>query len=97
MNCENLKIYGHAGVAQPGEGMPHYLFENCDNFLFALMNDQPTFHPTNKEAIHVSLVTMVNRYVRGYYFLKEMHNGKVIKTPPLQRAVLYIRGKKFDD
>ncbi|MCF6312868.1 MAG: glycoside hydrolase family 55 protein [Verrucomicrobiales bacterium] len=93
VNCDNLKLYGHAGVAQPAEGGTHYVFQNCTNFLMAVTSDQPTFQPTNKESIHGGLRVMLKRYVDEYHFLKETSADSEFTMPPLHRATLYIRGE----
>ena len=88
-DCDQIRFFGHGGNGKPVAGSSLFVIERTPNFLFANVLEGPT-------SIHPGPATVGggdNTDPRTWSMLIERPaTGPEIRTPPLERPMLYRRG-----
>jgi hypothetical protein len=92
-HCDNIRIFGYGGNAPPWPHTSVYLVENSTNLLLANMFNQVRTHEGKGldgfggPNVDPSLWHM---------FIERFPDGSELRTPPLERPVLYKQGTTKD-
>lgn len=91
-DSDNVRIFGHGGIATPAPGSHHYLFDRSRNFLLSNFAEQANFHETRR-AGRPGWSTMHLSNIDEYDGLLEITaNGDKLTLAPMTRPILYLRG-----
>lgn len=89
LDCDHIRLFGHGGNAKARADASLFVFERTPNFLFANCVDGPT-KIGSKSLSHWEGGTDP----RLWHFLVDRPTARTeIKTAPLDRPVLYLRGE----
>ncbi|MDZ7617810.1 MAG: glycosyl hydrolase family 28-related protein [Patescibacteria group bacterium] len=88
-DCDHVRLFGHGGNAKalPGEAL--YLVERTPNFLLANAVDGPT--PVGSRSLSHPLGSTDPR--EWHMLIDRPAAGPEVALPPLDRPVLYLRGR----
>lgn len=87
--CDQIRVFGHGGNGKGRAGASLYVFERTTNFLLANGVDGPT-KIGSKNLSHRDGSTDPRQW---HLLTDSPAEGAALKLPPLERPVLYVRGK----
>ena len=88
-DSDHIRLFGHGGNAKGHADASLFVFERTPNFFFANCVDGPT-KIGGKTLSHREGSTDPRLW---YFLIDRPASGSEVKTAPLDRPVLYLRGK----
>jgi hypothetical protein len=92
-DCDHIRLFGHGGNAKALPDNALYLLERVPNFLLANGVDGPT-KIGSRSLSHPDGSTDPRQW---HMLIERLHDGSEFKLPPLERPVLYQRGRARDE
>jgi hypothetical protein len=92
-NCDHIRLFGHGGNAKGRADASLFVFERTPNFLLANGVDGPT-KIGSKTLSHREGSTDPRLW---HFLIEQPGTGSELKTAPLDRPVLYLRGQPRPD
>lgn len=91
-DCDHVRLFGHGGNAKALPGQALYVVERTPNFLLANGVDGLT-RIGSRSLSHPIGSTDPRRW---QMLIEELEDGTRLELPPLERPVLYLRGRPCD-
>ena len=92
-DCDDVCLFGHGGNAKPLPGQSLYLVQRTPNFLLANGVDGPT--PVGSRSLSHPLGSTDPR--EWHMLIDRPADRTELALPPLERPVLYLRGRPEEE
>lgn len=90
-NSDNIRIFGHAGMSNPGTGYHHYYFKDTPNFLVSNLNDDVRWSDGQNTRFKCD-DPLPSVCYKLYDALVDDYNGTIYAPQRIHRPLLYRRG-----
>lgn len=87
-DSDRIRLFGYGGNASAREGGALFVIERTPNFILANLVDHPSL--AGEKRIYGSTGTDPSKW---YMVMEETVDGKTVRTRPLDRPVVYKRGR----